>query len=83
MQASRSHARYKLSAPVSAVRLEDQPGSSLRKPTSTLIKIPPNVIIELEGAVAPSGLVSILWRGVAFSIFYEDLKERAQIVNRI
>ncbi len=76
----RSRRRYKLSAPVSAVRLEDQPGSSLRRPTSTLIEIPPDVVIELEGAVGPSGLVSILWAGAAFSVYYEDLQERAQLV---
>ena len=79
-RAMRPH-RYKLSAPVSAVRLEEQPGSSLRRPTSTLVEIPPNVIIELEGNVAPSGLVSVRWAGEIFSIFYEDLEGRSQIVD--
>jgi hypothetical protein len=30
--------------------------------------------------VAPSGLVNVLWDGVAFSVFYEDLREKAQIL---
>jgi len=81
MRPSLSRRRYKLSSPVKAVRLEEQPGSSLRRPTSTLIEIPPDVIIELEGVVAPSGLVSVRWAGEVFSIFYEDLEGRSEIVE--
>jgi hypothetical protein len=82
MQTSRAHARYKLSAPISAVRLEEHPGSSLRTPTSILIQIPADVIVEMEGPVAPSGLVSILWAGEAFSVYYEDLEENAHILEQ-
>ena len=74
--------RYKLSKPVRAVKLEEHPGSSLRSPTGTLVEIPADAIIELEGAAAPSGLSNILWNGEAFSVFYEDLKENGQIVNQ-
>jgi hypothetical protein len=81
MHAPRSSLRYKLSQPVSAVRLEEHPGSTLRRPTTTLVTIPANVTVELEGLVAPSGLVNILWAGVAFSVFYEDLKENATVVG--
>jgi hypothetical protein len=81
MQASRSSARYKLSEPVSAVRLEEHPGSSLRSPTTNLVEIPANVIVELEGVVAPSGLVNILWAGAAYSVFYEDLQEKALMLG--
>jgi hypothetical protein len=82
MQASRLHTRYKLSAPISAVRLEEQPGSTLRKPTSTLIEIPQDVVVEMEGAVPPSGLVSILWAGQVFSVYYEDLQQKAQVLEK-
>lgn len=81
MPASPSRVRYRLSESVSAVKLEDQPGSSLRNPTETLVEIPPNVIVEQEGAVASSGLVNVLWNGDAFSVFYEDLKEKAQVIG--
>jgi hypothetical protein len=80
MQSSRPPVRYKLSQPVNAVKLEEHPGSKLRNPTTTLMEIPPDVVVELEGAVAPSGLVNVLWDGVAFSVFYEDLREKAQIL---
>jgi len=81
MHGSRVRARYKLSTPVKAVRLEDHPGSSLRNPTSTLVEIPADVIVEMEGAVAPSGLVSVLWGSVAFSVFYEDLLAGADVLD--
>jgi hypothetical protein len=78
---SPSTVRYKLSGPVNAVKLEEHPGSSLRSPTTTLVEIPANMIVELEGSVAASGLVNILWNGTAFSVFYEDLKEKAQVLG--
>jgi hypothetical protein len=81
MYRSSMRARYKLSVPVKAVKLEEHPGSSLRNPTSTLIEIPPNVIVEMEGAVAPSGLVSVLWGSIAFSVFYEDLLAGAHMLG--
>ena len=81
MQASRSPVRYRVSQPLSAVRLETHPGSSLRRPTATLVEIPANAIVELEGVVDPSGLVNILWRGDAFSVYYEDLTEKAHILE--
>jgi hypothetical protein len=81
MRVSRSRVRYRLSGPLRAVRLEEHPGSSLRKPTSTLVEIPADVIVEQEGAVAPSGLVNILWGGDAFSVFYEDLQEKSHPVT--
>jgi hypothetical protein len=63
------------------VKLEEHPGSSLRNPTDTLIEIPANVEVELEGTVGSSGLINVLWRGGAFSVFYEDLAERAKVVS--
>ncbi len=78
MQASRPPIRYRLSGSVNAVKLEEHPGSTLRSPTGTLVEIPANTIIELEGAVASSGLINIIWDGVAFSVFYEDLKDKTQ-----
>ncbi len=62
-----------LSEPVSAVKLRDHPGSSLRSPTETLVSIPAGAIIELEGLVGKSGLVNIRWNDEVFSIFYEDI----------
>jgi len=73
---------YKLSAPVHAVKLEPHPGSSLRDPTGILIMIPEGVTIELESASAPaSGLVNVLWDGHAYSVFFGDLQEKAQLVT--
>ncbi len=71
--------RFRLFKPVSAVKLRDHPGSSLRSPTETLVEIPEDVIVELEGAPANSGLSTILWDGDAFSVFYEDLKENGSV----
>ena len=69
--------RYKVSQPLQAVKLAEHPGSSLRDPTGTLIQIPPEVIVEIEGGVAESGLINILWNGEVFSVFNEDLLENA------
>jgi hypothetical protein len=76
-----SPVRCKLSEPVTAVKLQEHPGSSLKSPTDTLVRIPPNAIVELDGAVAPSGLINVVWDGHAFSVFYEDLKTSGQIVE--
>jgi hypothetical protein len=72
------HLRYQLSQAVSAVKLEAHPGSKLRSPTGNLVRIPANVIVEQEGGVPPSGLVTILWEGNAFSVFYEDLRDASR-----
>jgi hypothetical protein len=66
-------ARFTLSQPVSAVKLKEHPGSSLRSPTETLVHIPTGASIELEGAVSKSGLVNIRWNGEVFSVFYDDV----------
>ena len=72
---------YRLFKPVRAVKLQDHPGSSLRTPTGTLLEIPVDVIVELEGGASTAGLSTILWNGEAFSVFYEDLKENGNIVD--
>ncbi len=69
---------YKVSVPLQAVKLETHPGSSLRDPTTVLIEIPAGSIIESEGQAAGSGLINVLWNGDAFSVFYEDLREKAE-----
>jgi hypothetical protein len=79
MQVSRSPVRYKLFGPVRAVKLEEHPGSKLRNPTNTMVEIPAEVVVEVEGSVADSGLINILWNGDAFSVFFEDLKDHARI----
>ena len=73
--------RYKLSAPIQAVKLAEHPGSSLRNPTEVLIDIPADVIVELEGRAPQAGLVNVLWNGEAFSVYYDDLQEQAQLVT--
>jgi hypothetical protein len=73
--------RYKVSKPLQAVKLAEHPGSSLRDPTATLIQIPAEMIVELEGGVADSGLINILWNGEVFSVFNEDLQEKAGPVS--
>jgi hypothetical protein len=69
--------RYKVRKPLQAVKLTEHPGSSLRDPTGTLVQIPAEVIIELEGSVGASGLINIVWNGEVFSVFHEDLEEKA------
>ena len=73
--------RYKLSTVLHAVKLTDHPGSSLRDPTGTLVEIPADSILEPEGNVGKSGLINVIWKGEAFSVFYEDLQEKAVIVQ--
>ena len=73
--------RYKISVPIHAVKLEARPGSSLPDPTGTLIEIPVDAIVEAEGPAARSGLISVVWNGEVFSVFYEDLQEKAHIVS--
>jgi hypothetical protein len=70
--------RYQLVMPVNAVKLEDRPGSTLRNPTSTLVEIPAGATVELEGVAAPSGLIDVRWGSVVYSVFYDDLKGKAQ-----
>jgi hypothetical protein len=78
---SKSSIRYKVSRPLQAVKLAEHPGSTLRDPTGTLIQIPAEVIVEIEGKVTQSGLVNILWNGEVFSVFNEDLQEKAEPVD--
>ena len=78
MRSSKPYLRYRLSKPLQAVKLAEHPGSSLRDPTATLIQIPAEVIVEFYGVVLQSGLVNILWNGEVFSVFNEDLQERAE-----
>jgi hypothetical protein len=73
--------RYKVSKPLQAVKLAEHPGSSLRDPTGTLVQIPAEMIIEIEGGVADSGLINVLWNGEVFSVFNEDLQEKAGPVS--
>jgi hypothetical protein len=37
------------------------------------VSIPVGAIVELEGAVAKSGLVNVHWNDEVFSVFYEDI----------
>lgn len=78
MRPAKQPVRYKISTPLQAVKLAEHPGSSLRDPTGTLVQIPAEVIVEVEGGVARSGLINILWNGEFFSVFNEDLEEKAQ-----
>ena len=81
MRSSKPYLRYRVSKPLQAVKLAEHPGSSLRDPTATLIQIPAEVIVEIEGGVMQSGLVNILWNGEVFSVFNEDLQEKAERVS--
>jgi hypothetical protein len=73
--------RYKVSAPIHAVKLEARPGSSLPDPTGTLVEIPVEAIVEADGQAGRSGLINVVWNGEVFSVFNEDLQEKAQIVT--
>ena len=81
MRSSKPYIRYKVSAPLQAVKLAEHPGSTLRDPTGTLIQIPAEVIVEIEGGVTQSGLINVLWNGEVFSVFNEDLQEKAEPVS--
>ena len=83
MRPAKQRVRYKVSKPLPAVKLEEHPGSSLRNPTGVLIDIPVDVIVEIEGSVTRSGLVNVLWNGEAFSVFHDDLVEKAQILDAL
>jgi hypothetical protein len=74
--------RYRITSAIAAVKLEEHPGSSLRDPTGILVKIPAGVFVELDGIVAPSGLVTVLWEQNAYAVFYEDLTGVGQVVSR-
>ena len=39
------------------------------------------MIVEIEGGVAQSGLIIILWNGEVYSVFNEDLQEKALPVS--
>lgn len=78
---TRPPVRYKVRKPLQAVKLAEHPGSTLRDPTGTLVQIPAEVVVEIEGGVAESGLVNVVWNGEAFSVFHEDLQEKAVPVN--
>jgi hypothetical protein len=54
-----------------------------RDPTGTLIEIPMESILEVEGEVAHSGLINVLWNGEAFSVFYEDLRESVEALSPV
>jgi hypothetical protein len=73
--------RYRVGVPIHAVKLEARPGSSLPDPTGTLVEIPVDATIEVEGQAGRSGLINVLWNGEVFSVFNEDLLEKAQIVS--
>jgi hypothetical protein len=81
MPPTKPRVRYRISMPLHAVKLEEHPGSSLRDPTGILIEIPAQAILEVEGGVAQSGLINVLWEGGAFSVFYEDLQEKANLLS--
>jgi len=81
MPSAKPTVHYKVSTQLQAVKLEEHPGSSLRDPTGTLVQIPADAVLEVEGGVARSGLVNILWNGDAYSVFNEDLQEKAILVN--
>ncbi|MDP8981587.1 MAG: hypothetical protein M3O35_13470 [Acidobacteriota bacterium] len=66
---------------MTAVRLEVHPGSSLRDPTEKLVEIPAGAMIEVEGLASSSGLINVLWNGDAFSVFNEDLQEKARRID--
>jgi hypothetical protein len=81
MRNSNTPIRYKVSQPLQAVKLAEHPGSSLRDPTGTLVQIPAEVIVELEGGVEQSGLINVHWNGEVFSVFNEDLQEKARPIS--
>ena len=74
--------RINLLRPVRAVKLQEHPGSTLRNPTETLVEIPAGAILDIEAPAGPSGLCNILWKGDAYSVFYEELEENMQHLDK-
>ena len=72
--------RYRITHAITAVKLAEHPGSSLRDPTGILVKIPADTMVELDGAVSPSGLVTVLWDQGAYAVFYEDLTGMGRVI---
>jgi hypothetical protein len=81
MRGPQAPVRYKIGVPIHAVKLEARPGSSLPDPTGTLVEIPADAIVEAEGQAGRFGLINVVWNGEVFSVFYEDLQEKAHIIN--
>lgn len=78
MPAPKSIVRYRISLPIHAVKLAERPGSTLPDPTETLIKIPAGEVIQLDGRSSASGLMTVLWNGDRYSVFFADLQEKAE-----
>jgi hypothetical protein len=81
MRPPKTRARYIICIPLPAVKLEDRPGSTLRDPTTTLVEIPAGTVLETEGAASHSGLINVLWNSDAYSVFHEDLSEKARLIT--
>jgi len=79
MRPVKQRIQWKVSRPLAAVKLEEHPGSSLPDPTNSLIEIPTGTLIEVEGSAGGSGLINVFWNGDAFSVFHDDLVEKARI----
>lgn len=67
--------RFRVSIPISAVKMVEHPGSTLRSPTEIMLQIPVDAVVEVEGRASRSGLVNVLWNGDAFSVFHGDLEK--------
>ena len=61
--------------------MEPHPGSSLRDPTSEIVEIPARAVVETEGRPSSSGLINVLWNGVAFSVLDEDLRAKGSVIT--
>lgn len=81
MRGRQAPVRYQIAVPLHAVKLEARTGSSLPDPTGTLVEIPVDAIIQVEGEAGRSGLINVHWKGEMYSVFYEDLQEKAHIVS--
>ena len=60
--------------------MEPHPGSTLRDPTSELIEIPAQAVIETEGRPSSSGLINVLWNGIAFSVLDDELRAKGTVI---
>lgn len=77
-----SHVQYTLHAPLSAVKVFAEPtGETMQHPV--LSPIPDGSTVQFEGDIVLSGMVMILWQGSRFSVFWDDLIERATLSEAI
>ena len=67
-------AMFRLRDPVIAI-------CPLSEDRGTLVKVPPDAVIEVVGEPENSGLVDVLWDGRPIQVFMQDIKAHGDAIN--